>query len=57
MGNEQAGLTEEMAAACEARVKIPMVGRADSLNLAYKWTCSLELSAKTAFIAQQAGKI
>ena len=30
---------------------------ADSLNLAYKWTCSLELSAKTAFIAQQAGKI
>lgn len=34
MGNEQAGLTDEMAAACEARVKIPMVGRADSLNLA-----------------------
>jgi L-fuculose-phosphate aldolase len=30
---------------------------ANSLNLAYKWTCSLELSAKTAFIAQQAGKI
>ena len=30
---------------------------ADHLNLAYKWTCSLELSAKTAFIAQQAGKI
>jgi RNA methyltransferase, TrmH family len=34
MGNEQAGLTDEMAAACDARVKIPMVGRADSLNLA-----------------------
>lgn len=30
---------------------------ATHLNLAYKWTCSLELSAKTAFIAQQAGKI
>ncbi len=30
---------------------------ADNINLAYKWTCSLELSAKTAFIAQQAGKI
>ncbi len=30
---------------------------AATLNLAYKWTCSLELSAKTAFIAQQAGKI
>jgi L-fuculose-phosphate aldolase len=30
---------------------------AQSLNLAYKWTCSLEQSAKTAFIAQQAGTI
>lgn len=30
---------------------------AESLNLAYKWTCSLELSAKTAFIARLAGKI
>lgn len=28
---------------------------AHSINLAYKWSCSLELSAKTAFIAQQAG--
>lgn len=28
-----------------------------NINLAYKWTCSLELSAKTAFIAHQAGKI
>jgi L-fuculose-phosphate aldolase len=25
------------------------------LNLAYKWTCSLELSAKTAYIARTAG--
>jgi len=31
--------------------------QAESCNLAYKWTCSLEMSAKTAFIAQQAGKI
>ncbi|MCP5419805.1 MAG: class II aldolase/adducin family protein [Gammaproteobacteria bacterium] len=30
---------------------------AENLGLAYKWTCSLELSAKTAFIAHQAGKI
>ncbi len=30
---------------------------AETLNLAYKWTCSLELSAKTAFIARQAGTI
>ncbi len=34
MGNEQAGLTPEMAAACDVAVKIPMRGRADSLNLA-----------------------
>ncbi|WP_182084223.1 RNA methyltransferase [Aureimonas sp. ME7] len=34
MGNEQAGLTEALAGACEALVRIPQVGRADSLNLA-----------------------
>ncbi|WP_026785111.1 TrmH family RNA methyltransferase [Pleomorphomonas koreensis] len=34
MGNEQAGLSEPMSAACDVRVKIPMAGRADSLNLA-----------------------
>lgn len=33
MGNEQAGLTEEMAAACTHLVKIPMRGKADSLNV------------------------
>lgn len=30
---------------------------AKTLNLAYKWTCSLEHSAKTAFIAQMAGRL
>lgn len=30
---------------------------APTLELAYKWTCSLELSAKTAFIAHQAGTL
>jgi len=30
---------------------------AETLNLAYKWSCSLELSAKTAFIAHQAGTL
>ncbi len=30
---------------------------AESLNLAYKWTCSLELSAKTAAIARGLGTI
>ena len=34
MGGEQAGLTPGLAAACETLVKIPMAGRADSLNLA-----------------------
>ena len=34
MGAEQAGLTPELAALCDVTVKIPMRGRADSLNLA-----------------------
>ncbi|MEP6967148.1 MAG: RNA methyltransferase [Pseudomonadota bacterium] len=34
MGNEQAGLSAGLAALCDAQVKIPMRGRADSLNLA-----------------------
>ena len=34
MGGEQAGLTDEVAAVCKTLVKIPMAGRADSLNLA-----------------------
>ena len=33
MGNEQQGLTPGMAALCDVNVKIPMRGRADSLNL------------------------
>jgi RNA methyltransferase, TrmH family len=34
MGNEQAGLPPQLEAICDATVKIPMRGRADSLNLA-----------------------
>lgn len=34
MGNEQAGLTPQAEAACDSLVRIPMRGRADSLNLA-----------------------
>jgi len=34
MGSEQAGLTPDLSAACGTLVKIPMAGRADSLNLA-----------------------
>ncbi len=31
--------------------------QARTMNLAYKWSCSLELSAKTAFLARQAGTL
>jgi RNA methyltransferase, TrmH family len=34
MGNEQSGLPPEVEAACDALVRIPMMGAADSLNLA-----------------------
>jgi TrmH family RNA methyltransferase len=34
MGNEQSGLPPEMETACDHLVKLPMKGRADSLNLA-----------------------
>ncbi len=34
MGNEQSGLSPELAAVCDLKVRIPMRGRADSLNLA-----------------------
>lgn len=31
--------------------------QAKNINLAYKWSCSLELSAKTALLARQAGTL
>ena len=34
MGNEQSGLPDEFAESCDQLVKIPMAGRAESLNLA-----------------------
>jgi TrmH family RNA methyltransferase len=34
MGNEQAGLPDDLAEAADVRVRIPQQGRADSLNLA-----------------------
>ncbi len=34
MGNEQSGLSAEIEAACDLLVRLPMRGRADSLNLA-----------------------
>jgi TrmH family RNA methyltransferase len=34
MGNEQAGLPADYTAQCDAVVKLPMLGAADSLNVA-----------------------
>ena len=34
MGNEQSGLTEPLAKACDTLIRIPQEGKADSLNLA-----------------------
>jgi TrmH family RNA methyltransferase len=34
MGNEQTGLSDRLAQACDQLVRIPMAGKADSLNLA-----------------------
>ncbi len=34
MGNEQSGLPEDYECACDALVKLPMLGKADSLNVA-----------------------
>ena len=34
MGNEQAGLSDEMMGLCTQLVSLPMNGRSDSLNLA-----------------------
>ena len=34
MGNEQQGLSENLSGACDLLVRIPMAGKADSLNLA-----------------------
>ncbi|HEY3078710.1 MAG TPA: RNA methyltransferase [Chloroflexota bacterium] len=34
MGGERRGLPDELAAACDLLVRVPMIGRADSLNLA-----------------------
>jgi RNA methyltransferase, TrmH family len=34
MGNEQSGMPDAWADACDGLVRLPMAGRADSLNLA-----------------------
>lgn len=49
MGNEQAGLTDRMAAACTDLVKIPMRGKADSLNLSVATALMLYEAARRGF--------
>ena len=41
MGNEQAGLTNALMASADALVRMPMLGRSDSLNLAVATGISL----------------
>ncbi|MFA7440149.1 MAG: RNA methyltransferase [Sphingomonadaceae bacterium] len=50
LGNEQAGLPEELKSACDELVIIPMLGKADSLNVAMAGTVLLY----AALAAQQA---
>ena len=33
MGNEQSGLTENLTQACNQLIRLPMLGRSDSLNI------------------------
>jgi len=47
MGNEQQGLADEFAAVCDMLVRIPMAGRADSLNLAVATGVMLFEAART----------
>lgn len=46
MGNEAWGLTEDALAACDAVVRVPIHGRAESLNLAMAATVCLYASAE-----------
>ncbi|MDO5646218.1 MAG: RNA methyltransferase [Dermabacter sp.] len=46
VGNEARGLTEDTLAACDERVRIPLFGRAESLNLATAATLCLFESAR-----------
>ncbi len=45
-GNEARGLASEVAAACDARVRVPIHGRSESLNLAAAAAVSLYASAR-----------
>ena len=54
MGNEQQGLPEKLAAACDTLIRIPQAGRADSLNLAVATGVALYEMRRHAFPAAEA---
>jgi TrmH family RNA methyltransferase len=49
MGNEQQGLPDALAAACDTLIRIPQAGRADSLNLAVATAVALYEMRRHAF--------
>lgn len=49
MGNEQAGLPDDLAALCTTLIRIPQAGRADSLNLAVATALALYEARRHAF--------
>jgi len=55
MGNEQAGLSEQAAGACDVLIKIPMAGRADSLNLAVATGVTLFEACRARLSLQERG--
>ena len=54
MGNEQQGLPEPLAAACDTLIRIPQAGRADSLNLAVATGVALYEMRRHAFPVAEA---
>jgi len=53
MGNEQQGLPDDLAAACDRLARIPQVGRADSLNLAVATAVMLYEVRRSALLLDQ----
>jgi RNA methyltransferase, TrmH family len=57
MGNEQQGLPDDLAAACDRLLRIPQAGRADSLNLAVATAVMLyEVRRAALKLAPEAGQ-
>lgn len=57
MGNEQSGIDADLAGKCDALVKLPMTGRADSLNLAIATgVCLYEIWRQREFKGDRVGR-